>query len=294
MRCPTLKELPLPPRGKTGWPWTVDSEPLPDVMPDGGPWPRISIVTPTYKQSMFIEETIRSILLQRYPNIEYVIMDGGSGDGTLDIIQRYSPWLTYWQSGHDGGQSEAINNGFRRTTGVILNWVCSDDFLLPNALRKVAGGMQHAKWIIGSAHSLFEDGRRIEITHEAYSRWDVLFNGYVLNQVSVFWSSDLFKLVGGVQVGLFYAMDARLWMEFELRAMPTVIPTPLGAFRVHRAQKTADRVATMNEIWKTRAELIEDRRLLHIASRFAWHLRRSAGSVGIGPGIGYRCRNIDI
>src|SRR5262245_19754812 len=109
MQCPTLPELPPPPLGKTGWPWTVETQRLPAVRPDGSTWPRISIVTPSYDQGQFIEETIRSVLLQGYPDLEYIVIDGGSTDGAVDIIRKYAPWLTYWTSEPDHGQAHAIN-----------------------------------------------------------------------------------------------------------------------------------------------------------------------------------------
>ena len=110
MRCPTLNELAPPPLGKTGWPWTEESSQLPDTTPDGRPWPRISIVTPSFNQGQFIEETIRSVLLQCYPNLEYIIIDGGSIDESVDIIRRYEHRLAYWVSEPDRCQVHAINN----------------------------------------------------------------------------------------------------------------------------------------------------------------------------------------
>jgi cellulose synthase/poly-beta-1,6-N-acetylglucosamine synthase-like glycosyltransferase len=88
MHCPTLADLPPPPPAKSGWPWTLESAQLPETMPDGRSWPRISIITPSYNQGQFIEETIRSVLLQGYPDLEYIIMDGGSSDQSLDVIER--------------------------------------------------------------------------------------------------------------------------------------------------------------------------------------------------------------
>ena len=105
---------------------------------DGSPWPRISIVTPSYNQGQFVEETIRSVLLQGYPDLEYIIMDGGSANQSAEIITRYERWLTYWVSENDRGQSHAINKGFRRSSGAILGWLNSDDVLLPDALATVA------------------------------------------------------------------------------------------------------------------------------------------------------------
>ena len=93
MRCPRITELPDPPAGLTGWPWTAEGEQLPDAMPDGRPWPRITVVTPSFNQAEFLEATLRSVLLGGYPDLEYILMDGGSSDGSLEIIDKYSPWL---------------------------------------------------------------------------------------------------------------------------------------------------------------------------------------------------------
>src|SRR5437588_12503482 len=111
-----------PPSDKAGWPWTSQHLALPRVQPNGHPWPRISIITPSYNQGRFIEETIRSVLLQGYPNLEYLIIDGGSSDESVEIITKYSPWLAYWISEKDHGQSDAINRGFSRATGEVVAW----------------------------------------------------------------------------------------------------------------------------------------------------------------------------
>ena len=105
-------------------------------MPDAN-YPRISIVTPSYNQGQFIEQTIRSVLLQNYPNLEYIIIDGGSTDNTVETIEKYEQYITYWVSEPDRGQSHAINKGFARCTGEIMAWLNSDDLYLPSALKSL-------------------------------------------------------------------------------------------------------------------------------------------------------------
>ncbi|MDC0434310.1 glycosyltransferase [bacterium] len=143
MRCPSLAELPAPPRGKTGWPWTLESPYLPDTRPNRKPWPRISIVTPSFNQCQFIEETIRSVLLQGYPNLEYIIIDGASDDASVELVKRYEPWLSHWVSEHDRGQSHAINKGFEKASGDIFSWINSDDMLFYGCASKV--GLCHIR-----------------------------------------------------------------------------------------------------------------------------------------------------
>ncbi len=138
MPCPRFTKLPQPPTDKTGWPWTEETPQLSDTMPDGLPWPKISIVTPSFNQGQFIEETIRSVLLQGYPNLEYIIIDGGSTDEAVDIIKKYERWLTYWVSETDRGQSHAINKGFNISKGEITAWINSDDFYLHGAFGKIS------------------------------------------------------------------------------------------------------------------------------------------------------------
>ena len=130
MRCPTLAELPKPPADKSGWPWTEESNQLPDVMPNGKPWPKITVVTPVYNQEGFIEETIRSVLLQGYPDYEHIIVNDGSTDGTLGVIAKYHPWVTCITQ-KNAGQSAALNRGFRMAQGELIGWQNSDDFYGP-------------------------------------------------------------------------------------------------------------------------------------------------------------------
>gem|GEM_PF-1231987 len=161
-----LAELPSPPEGKIGWPWTEETVPLPPTMPDGRQWPKISIVTPNYNYDRFLEEAIRSVLLQGYPNLEYIIIDGNSTDNSVEIIKKYEKWLTYWVSEPDRGPGHSVNKGLDIATGEWVNWINSDDLLMPNALEtltKIIGKVKDVQWISGGRLEMDESGSFVDI-----------------------------------------------------------------------------------------------------------------------------------
>lgn len=131
-----LAELPPPPPGKTGWPWTYESPPV-----SSSPL-KISVVTPSFRHVQYLEETIRSVLLQNYAHTEFILMDGGSDDGTAALIEKYRPWLSFARSRRDRGQGHAINLGFSLASGDLMGWMNSDDFYLPGAFARVAAAFR--------------------------------------------------------------------------------------------------------------------------------------------------------
>jgi glycosyltransferase involved in cell wall biosynthesis len=135
---PSLDELPPPPPGTSGWPWTEASAALPPTLPDGRPWPRITVLTPSYNQGARIEEAMRSVLLQGYPDLEYVVLDGGSTDGSVETIRRYARWLARWTSEPDHGPDHAINVAAPRATGQLIGILPTSDAYLPDAFRRFA------------------------------------------------------------------------------------------------------------------------------------------------------------
>lgn len=251
MRCPDLSELPAPPDGKTGWPWTEQTPRLPETMPDGSPWPTISMVTPSYNQARFIEQTLRSVLLQGYPSLEYYVMDGGSTDGSAEVIRRYERWLTYWVSEPDRGQSHAINKGFQGTHGDVLNWLNSDDYLLQNALDRVASA-RHVQPQAGAwcgaclIVDMLSRDRQANAVHQpkrldndGIADWG---RNYFL-QPACFFSRSAWEKCGPLDEGLHYVMDFDLWLKIAKFAGISGIDQVLAAATMHMEAKTSSQNA---------------------------------------------------
>lgn len=241
MRCQTLKELPPPPPDRIGWPWTEETSQLPDKMPDGSPWPRISIVTPSLNQGQFIEETIRSVLLQGYPDLEYIIIDGGSKDASIQEIEKYSNWLHYWVREPDKGQANAINKGFKRTTGEIVAWLNSDDYYEKNALMHIANKFadEQNDFVYGDTRIVDESGRVIcHFLAKDFSYQDELFYNYVPQQ-SCFWKRSVFNEIGFLNESYHYTMDYEFWIRCGLSKRFKYSPIYLANSRRHHTTKSA-------------------------------------------------------
>lgn len=247
MRCPRLSDLPTPPPGKTGFPWTEETAPLPDTLPNGRSWQKISIVTPSYQQGEFIEETIRSILLQGYPNLEYIIIDGGSTDASVEIIQKYQPFLTDWVSERDRGQSHAINKGWKRATGDILHFLNSDDLLLPRTLAIVAQTFSQDDTIqvVSGVCPVKDEDLKEELRSKPPRDFDLAY--FLLDregpgQPATFITREVYEKTGGMDERLHYTMDREYWMRVSLRC-PGVkvakLEQPLAIYRWRSQCKSA-------------------------------------------------------
>lgn len=239
-------DLPTPPPGLSGWPWTEGSAPLPDSMPGGRPWPRITVVTPSYNQGEFLERTIRSVLLQAYPRLEYIVMDGGSKDGSREIIEKYARHLTYWESEPDRGYVHAINKGFRRATGEILCWLNSDDFYLPGTLREVAENLASpagAPAIVGHVLKVYADGRppqKLAGRYAGMSRLLKFWLGYQMHQPSIFWRREVFEEVGLLDEEKDLIADFDYWVRIARRFPFKNVDRILSCATYHERAKTGD------------------------------------------------------
>jgi glycosyltransferase involved in cell wall biosynthesis len=205
-------------------------------------YPRVSVITPSYNQGHFIEETIRSVLEQGYPNLEFSVFDGGSTDRTVEVLKKYGAQLTFWRSERDGGQAAAINEGFRRATGDIFCWLNSDDLHFGNTLSTVAGLLDSCldqPVVLYGGCEMFDDQ-----THKKEVRTATPFSqrsletGDFFDQPSVFWTQNAWKMVGPLDESLHYGFD---W-EWLLRAGKicrfTMTDALLSRYRIHKAHKT--------------------------------------------------------
>ncbi len=250
MRCPSLPELPAPPSGKRGWPWTEESERLPETMGDGCPWPRVSIVTPSYNQGRFIEETIRSVLLQGYPNLEYIIIDGGSTDDSVEIIRKYEPWLAYWVSEPDLGQSHAINKGWARATGDAISWLNSDDTLVPGGLAAAVEalyGDPALGLVYGNVHITDAASRvtRVLFGHTFVPELMVVHWQNPVQQQGFLMKRSLLNRVGWLDESMHYCMDFDYWVRIALRdERARYVNKVLGCFRQYAGTKTSTQYKT--------------------------------------------------
>jgi hypothetical protein len=244
---PASARLPLPADpGRSGWPWSIGAE-EPEKAP--GRFPRITIVVPSYNQGRFLEATLRSVLLQGYPDLELMVIDGGSSDGSVAIIRRYEKWLAHWVSEPDRGQTHAINKGLERATGEIFSYLNSDDLLCPGALFSVVRALEEnpeVDFVFGRCEYVDRGGDLIEtrtpVTPEfsSYLRiWKRLEERTSLTQPEVFGRTKVFRSAGPFREDLFAVMDFEMWLRVLQRGHRFLgLDVPLAQFRVHAGQKS--------------------------------------------------------
>lgn len=206
-------------------------------------YPKISIVTPSYNQGEFIEETILSVLNQGYPNLEYIVIDGGSTDNTLAILEKYKDSLAYWVSEKDGGQGNAINKGFRKATGDIYGWINSDDYYLPHTFEALAKAYSPASYQFYYGDSLdLDENKVLSYTDANYVIDDFLRFGGLIASHSAFWDSRIHQ---EIWEEMKCNVDGELWIRMLKGTRKKYIRQPLGVYRHHDEAKSHD------EKWKT-------------------------------------------
>ena len=222
--------------------------------------PKISVITPSYNQAKYIEETIKSVLSQNYPNLEYWVFDGGSTDGTLKILKKYDKQIN-WISKKDKGQSHAINKGLKKSTGDLLAYLNSDDIYLPGTLKKVGeyyATRQPVDWITGD-YKIIDQKGKLTKNHwliSKYKRFLMFFYSPTLLKISdsmfpqpsTFWSRKAYEKVGKFRTDLNYVMDYDYWLRLSKYFKPHDLKIPLSGFRTQPDSKSQTaRKALMDE-----------------------------------------------
>lgn len=257
MTSTSPKSLPtpdeLPPTTRCGWPFDEGTPP-----PSGNvEWPRITLVIPSYEQAEYLEETLRSVILQAYPELELLVVDGGSEDGTVEILERYDPWITWWTSEPDRGQSHAINKGFARATGEIITFLGSDDVYEPGTLFDVARRyLDDPSWgaLVGAFQLLDLSSERLgepippRLPDSDPRDLALLDPGsWRLHQVSAFYSRHALDAVGRrVEEDLHYTMDRELLYRVARRFPVVLASETYGLFRRHPDSKSVAAILPMS------------------------------------------------
>jgi glycosyltransferase involved in cell wall biosynthesis len=204
--------------------------------------PLVSIVTPSFNQARFLEATMESVFAQDYPNIEYIVVDGGSTDGSLDIIKKHVSRLAWWTSEPDRGQTDAINKGMAHAKGTILAWLNSDDTYQPGAVASAVGCFAEspeAGVVYGGANYIDEAGRLIGRFPAAQTDYGRLRQGYVhIPQQATFFRGDLWRALGPLDPSFYFAMDYDLWVRIAARAELRYVRQTWANFRLHAGGKT--------------------------------------------------------
>lgn len=205
-------------------------------------FPKVSIVTPSYNQGQFLEETIRSVLAQDYPNLEFIIVDGASKDNSVEIIHKYESHLAWWVSEKDQGHADALNKGFAHATGDIFAWINSDDTYEPGAIAEaVAFLTAHPEvgMVYGDANLIDQNGQVIGKFASKQTSYRQMLRGSVhIPQATTFYRADLWRQLGPLDISLFFAFDFNMWVKFAKVSEVRYVPQLWANFRLHEAGKS--------------------------------------------------------
>lgn len=207
--------------------------------------PLVSVVMPSFNQARYIERSIRSVIAQRYRNIELIIIDGGSNDGTVDILREYNDFISFWVSERDSGQSDALNKGFAVASGEIFGWLNSDDLYAPGAIKRAVREFflaDSAQVVFGDWASIDKDDNVLTINYAFdFDLERFKYEGFHLNAQAMFWRSGVHRNWGGFDLSLYNTMDYQMILEFGINQGEETfrrIPRVLGCFRRYDGQKT--------------------------------------------------------
>jgi len=204
---------------------------------------KLSIITPSYNQGMYLEKTIQSVLDQGYPNLEYIILDAGSTDNSVEIIRKYSSSLTYWESKPDNGQADAIYRGFEMATGDIIAWINSDDFYLPGSFNIVGEYFQQnpgTRWLVGNGIVVNAEGKEFLRCFTPHVNFEnLIFFKVPIIQPSIFFSRKSFFECGGFDRRMKFSFDLDLFLNLAKGGAANQIDSFLSAFRFHKQSKTS-------------------------------------------------------
>lgn len=204
--------------------------------------PLVSIVTPSYNQAKFLEKTIQSVLNQNYPNMEYLVIDGGSTDGSVEIIRKFENDISAWISEPDQGQAHAINKGFHLAKGEILAWLNSDDIYYPGAVEQAVSFLlenPQVGMVYGEIDLINESDQVIGQFNARQTNYRRLMQGYSdIPQPAAFWRAELWRQVGPLDTSLFFAMDFDLWVRLSKANEIRFIPKLWAGFRIHQQSKS--------------------------------------------------------
>ena len=204
--------------------------------------PKVSIVTPSYNQGRFLEASIRSVLAQDYPNIEYIIVDGSSTDESLEIIRKYQDHLTWWVSEKDKGHADALNKGFAHATGEILAWLNSDDVYYPGAVSEAVEYLrEHPEvgMVYADANLIDEQGNVVGRFPSKQTGYRQMLRGSVhIPQATTFFRADLYRKIGPLSLTLFFGFDYDLWVRLAKVSEVRYLPRLWADFRIHNQGKS--------------------------------------------------------
>lgn len=250
-------ELPDP----EGYRWEGESLTAGISDPPATGWPRVSVITPSFNQGHYLDATIRSVLLQRYPNLEYIVMDGGSSDQSSRIIRKYSDWISHWRSHKDRGQSAAINEGLSHATGEIVAYLNSDDRYVPGAIANAVRAMeeQNRDWVAGGCTFVDDRGNHQHTwlpRPPPADRALAVVSPWGVPQPSCFWRRDLFTRYGTFREDMSYTFDTDFQVRLALRGCnPAILSDVLSYATLHATSKTQTSLPRFR---------IEDKRFLEL------------------------------